>query len=662
MHPVLSAHSQVEEAGAEAEERVMHPVPSAHSQMEEAEAEARVVHPVLSAHSQAVEAEAAEWVEQTASSQVMSSCQVIVEEAEARAEVVMVEADEAVNVEVAVESAKEWDSKEERKDERKGLSSIKASTILWDDHSIKMVISAREWEYATSIAKYWENSEEARGQLEMLEHAIVHAILCDKLPGRLSKCSKCSHLDWVHSASPMDWACIKCDHTGLHGPLFMDPCEATNEDVSDCRERMESSLAKRLHASRECKTERETTTPTEAKWAEMSLEPEITVRETDIEMVVVEPEGQTLSPSAVTRQTEMSSGVRAGELRELSVAASEWLPLERAQATQSVLSAAAASWQPVSQPTEVKSKMLGHAPTPSPIWLLAKNVKKRRRRKNASCGKQKAEVGAEPMGAVSVEHTVKVAATVRRAVFDAVFHYPRIVGGCRRKDIVVMESSVRALMDEVERGMLGTKRDLAHAAECLVEAASTQSEGTAKSAAEKWVRYSNSRLPFAQDRDEVAEHLNANGSCLSLHPGLYKKRDKCAQLIGRVKRSKQCKKKKVVPMKKLAVEARPRPSRKAYCIDMARKAKLKRASERVSHVQPWSSCYRLDRKSLAKLDMCLCTSLDYLDPMSRFLIEGNGARRVREIKLVGSPQHNFLPPLPDPASATLLPHNQSGRF
>ena len=133
------------------------------------------------------------------------------------------------------------------------------------------------------------------------------------------------------------------------------------------------------------------------------------------------------------------------------------------------------------------------------------------------------------------------------------------------------------------------------------------------------------------------------------------------KIIGRVKRNKQCKKKKVGPMKKLAVEARPRPSRKAYCIDMARKAKLKRASERVSLV-PWSSYYRLDRKSLAKLDMCLCTSLDYLDPMSRFLIEGNGARRVREIKLVGSPQHNFLPPLPDPASATLLPHNQSGRF
>ena len=471
-------------------------------------------------------------------------------------------------------------------------------------------------------------------------------------------------MDWVlHTASRMERACSKCGPTGLHGPLFMDPCEAMNEDVSNCREHMESSLAKRLSVPRVNRIESEAKPATDEEWAAQSGAEEASEREADNELVVVETEGHTLSSSAVSWLPGILSRAWVGETGKPAATAGERPPSERAQTMGPALSASAASWMPVIQSSEAR-KLPGHILTLSPIWVMAKSTvkKRRRRREKATAGRHKVVAEMEPIGSTSAEHAIKVAATVRQAISDAVLHYPRVVRS-KRKGIVVEKSAVGALMDMVERGRLATKRDLAHAAECLVEAFTTHSEPTVKSAAEKWGRYNNSRLPFAQDRDEVSEHLNANDSCLSSHPGLYKKRDKCALPDGIVRRSKQCKKKKARPMKKLAAEARPRRSRKAYCVDMARRAKSKPASERASLVLPWSSSYRLDKKSLAKLDMCLCTSLDYLDPMSRFLIEGGGARRVQEVRksVVHSSQHN-LPPPPYPASATPLPHNQSGRF
>ena len=115
--------------------------------------------------------------------------------------------------------------------------------------------------------------------------------------------------------------------------------------------------------------------------------------------------------------------------------------------------------------------------------------------------------------------------------------------------------------------------------------------------------------------------LNVDLAKLSSYPSLYMKSRKCVCIEAARRQVKSPK----TARKVLNVAARTRSSPKAIFTDTIRRNKEKKCPK----VKPWENGVRLDRRSLAKLQLCLDTKLEIWDPMARFLAEGAGEDKRR---------------------------------
>ena len=125
--------------------------------------------------------------------------------------------------------------------------------------------------------------------------------------------------------------------------------------------------------------------------------------------------------------------------------------------------------------------------------------------------------------------------------------------------------------------------------------------------------------------NEVVKQLGLNFDLarLTLHSSLYAKGRKCLLAVDPMKHKK--KKPKTV-QKTLKVAARTRTSLKAAYTSMIRRAN-ERKCNRVS--KPWSNDFRLDRQSLAKLQMWHEIRMVTGDPMYKYLAEDTGKHKQR---------------------------------
>ena len=115
--------------------------------------------------------------------------------------------------------------------------------------------------------------------------------------------------------------------------------------------------------------------------------------------------------------------------------------------------------------------------------------------------------------------------------------------------------------------------------------------------------------------------LNVDLAKLSSYPSLYMKSRKCVRMEAVRRQVKSPK----TARKVLNVAARTRSSLKAIFTDTIRRNKEKKCPK----VKPWENGVRLDRRSLAKLQLCLDTKLEIWDPVARFLAEGTGEDKRR---------------------------------
>ena len=125
--------------------------------------------------------------------------------------------------------------------------------------------------------------------------------------------------------------------------------------------------------------------------------------------------------------------------------------------------------------------------------------------------------------------------------------------------------------------------------------------------------------------NEVVKRLGLNFDLarLTLHSSLYAKGRKCLLAVDSMKHKK--KKPKTV-QKTLKVAARTRTSLKAAYTSMIRRAN-ERKCNRVS--KPWSNDFRLDRQSLAKLQMWHEIRMVNGNPMYKYLAEDTGKHKQR---------------------------------
>ena len=116
--------------------------------------------------------------------------------------------------------------------------------------------------------------------------------------------------------------------------------------------------------------------------------------------------------------------------------------------------------------------------------------------------------------------------------------------------------------------------------------------------------------------------LNVDLAKLSSYPSLYMKGRKCVRIEAARCQVKQPK----TARKVLTVAARTRSNQKVIFTDMIRRTKDKKCPRAA---KPWENGVKLDRQSLAKLQMCYDTRLEAWDPMTRFLAEGPSEDKQR---------------------------------